>query len=334
MNDAQTTAALTAGPSADALPVLHVGEIPLAEESRRFLIDRLWGHGAVGLIGGSPKSCKSWLGLDMAVSVASATPALGEFAVEEKGTALVFLAEDALAIVRERVSGIARSRGLELSQIDLHVITAATLRLDREVDRRRLTDAVRALRPRLLVLDPLVRLHTIDENSAGDVARLLSYIRELERELAVAVVLVHHVRKNGGGTQPGQALRGSGDLHAFGDSNLYLRRTRDGLLLAMEHRSAASAEPVFLELDTTNPEAIHLRVAGTTKEKRQEDEASATLALEERLLELLAEREPRTRNELREALAVKNERLGSVLEALEARARIERSVHGWRRRSA
>jgi hypothetical protein len=39
------------------------------------------------------------------------------------------------------------------------------------------------LRPRLLLLDPLVRLHGSDENNAFEVAALLAYIRSLQRQL-------------------------------------------------------------------------------------------------------------------------------------------------------
>jgi hypothetical protein len=50
------------------------------------------------------------------------------------------------------------------------VITAPTLRLDRDPHRRQLLQTAQRLRPRLLLLDPLVRLHGIDENSASEVA--------------------------------------------------------------------------------------------------------------------------------------------------------------------
>jgi hypothetical protein len=39
----------------------------------------------------------------------------------------------------------------------------------------------------LLILDPFVRLHRIDENASGEVAPLLAYLRELQRRLAAAV---------------------------------------------------------------------------------------------------------------------------------------------------
>ena len=109
--------------------------------------------------------------------MATGTACLGRYAVPRPGPVLVYLAEDALTVVRQRVEGMARHRGLELAGVDLHVITVPALRLDREPHRQRLLETVRRLRPRLLLLDPLVRLHGIDENSATEVAGLLAYFR-------------------------------------------------------------------------------------------------------------------------------------------------------------
>ena len=76
-------------------------------------------------------------------------------------------------------------------------------------------------RPKLLILDPFVRLQRADENDARQVAAILAALRELARTFNAAVLLVHHARKSGAAV-PGQALRGSGDFWAWGDSNLYL----------------------------------------------------------------------------------------------------------------
>src|SRR4051812_43472508 len=165
------------------LPMVRVGAIVSEESAPRWLVEGLWGAQSVGVIGGAPKCAKTWLGLDMALSVATGTACLGQYAVPEPGPVLVYLAEDALPVVRERVAGMARHRGLDLAGVDVHVITAPVLRLDREPDRTRLLEAIRQLRPRLLLLDPLVRLHGIDENNAGEVAALLAYFRSLQREL-------------------------------------------------------------------------------------------------------------------------------------------------------
>jgi RecA-family ATPase len=122
--------------------------------------------------------------------------------------------------------------------LDIQVITAPTVRLDLDADRRNLAETVARLRPRLLILDPFVRLHRIDENASGEVAPLLAYLRELQRRHDVAVLVVHHAKKGGGGVRAGQALRGSSEFHAWGDSNLYLRRDGDDLSLSVEHRAA------------------------------------------------------------------------------------------------
>jgi hypothetical protein len=306
-----------------SLPVVRVGEISSAENTQRWLVEELWGESSVGVIGGAPKCAKTWLGLDLALSVATGTPCLGKYAVPEAGPVLVYLAEDALAIVRERVAGMARHRGLDLAAVEIYVITAATLRLDRDPHRARLFETARGLRPRLLLLDPLVRLHGIDENHATEVAELLAYFRSLQRRLDLSVVLVHHTRKNAaGGVAAGQGLRGSSDIHAFGDSNLYLRRSGERLVLSNEHRAAPASPPVSLQLDATNAETTHLEVIG---EKLDDGRRS----LQEQVLALLAQGAVLTRAKLRGTLAVKNERLGEALESLEQAGRIHRTPTGW-----
>ena len=157
----------------DTLPVQRAAELEVQPPQLSWLIQDLWGLAAVGIIGGAPKCCKSFLGLDMALSVASATPCLGRFTVQAQGPALVFLAEDSLPAVRARIAALCAHRGLDIAQLGLFVITEPALRLDLERDQQRLRATLAALRPRLLLLDPLVRLHRLDENSAADISRLL-----------------------------------------------------------------------------------------------------------------------------------------------------------------
>ena len=306
------------------LPVVRVGEIPREEHAQRWLVEQLWGDSSVGVIGGAPKCCKTWLALDLALSVATGTACLGKYAVARPGPVLIYLAEDALPTVRQRVAGMAGHRGLELATVEVHVITAPTLRLDREPDRGRLFDTARRLQPRLLLLDPLVRLHGIDENHAGEVAGLLAYFRSLQRELDLSVVLVHHTRKNApGGLAAGQGLRGSSDIHAFGDSNLYLRRSKEHLLLSSEHRAAPAAPPVYLQL-VGSDDQTHLEVIAKLHDQQQRP-------LQDQVLDLLAPGVSLTRAKLRDALGVKNERLGEALESLERAGRLCRTPAGWQR---
>jgi hypothetical protein len=311
--------------SHDPLPVVRVDQIPREAEAARWLVEPLWGDSSVGVIGGAPKCAKTWLGLDLALSVATGTACLGRYAVPRPGPVLIYLAEDALAVVRERVEGMARHRGLELAGVQIHVITAPSLRLDRQPHRDRLLETAQRLRPRLLLLDPLVRLHGVDENNAGEVAKLLAYFRLLQRQLDLSVILVHHTRKNAaGGVAAGQGLRGSGDLHAFGDSNLYLRRVRERLVLSSEHRAAPAAPSVTLELVAGDPAAIHLEVVA-------EAAAGPPGNLQEQVLACLVSGKELTRARLRDLLSVQNQRLGEALQTLERAGKIHRSPAGWQR---
>jgi hypothetical protein len=237
----------------------------------------------------------------------------------------MYLTEDSLPAVRERVAGMARHRDIELGGVEIHVITAGALRLDRDRDRMRLLETTRLLRPRLLLLDPLVRLHGIDENNASEVATLLAYFRSLQRLLDVSVILVHHTRKNAtAGVAAGLGLRGSSDIHAFGDSNLYLRRAKEHMVLSTEHRAAQASPPIHLALVTANPETIHLEVVA----QHQDGEPGG---LKEKVLDVLGGGVVLTRARLRDRLAVKNERLGEVLESLEHSGRLRRTAAGWQR---
>jgi hypothetical protein len=231
------------------LSVTPAHGLPTRAEEQRWLVKDLWSEEAVGIVGGEPKVGKTFLALDLAVAVAAGAPCLRRFPVSRAGRVLFYAAEDPLDVVRRRLDGICTARGLKLAELDIQVITEPTVRLDLEAVRRSLDETVAKLKPRLLVLDPFVRLHRIDENASGEVAPLLAYLRELQRRHAVAVLIVHHAKKGAARVRAGQALRGSSEFHAWGDSNLYLRKQADDTLtLTVEHRAAPSMPTLTLEL--------------------------------------------------------------------------------------
>lgn len=300
----------------DALPVVRAADITDAEARMQWLVASLWARAGVGILGGAPKCCKSWLALEMAIAVASGAPCLGVFDVGDIGPALLYMAEDAAPVVKARLAGVCRHRGLDLASLPIHLITASALRLDRAHDQVRLRDTVARYAPRLLVLDPFVRLHRIDENDAGQVSALLGYLRELQRALDVAVVVVHHARKNGTAGQPGQSLRGSGDFFAWADSLLYIRRHRGQLVLTVEHRGAPAPEPIALALAADDN--VHLQLATDDRDDRVViGQPCDVVDLDRAILQTLAQAAgPIARTELRTRLRVRNERIGEALARL------------------
>jgi hypothetical protein len=305
----------------DPLPTLPVHAIDPEPDGAQWLIQDLWGACAVGIIGGAPKACKSTLALDLAVSVASGTACLGRFEVHSPGPVVVYLAEDPLPRVRDRVAQLCQYRGISLSSLDLHVVTATSLRLDLERDQRALDQTLAALRPKLLVLDPLVRLHRLDENSAADISGLLGFLREINRRHQLALVLVHHMAKRSR-RDLGQTLRGSSDLHAWLDSACYLVRLSDQRLrLTLEHRAASPLEPLLLRLVGGDGEPLRLLI--------DDDDATPAPLGEAVRTQLRRAHQPLSRTALRQQLRVNNTRLGDALQTLEERGLVVRSPDGW-----
>lgn len=295
-------------------------------DGERWLVTGLWSEQAVGIVGGEPKCCKSFLALDLAVAVASGTPCLRHFPVPHPGRVLLYAAEDALHVVRRRLEGICAAANLSLQELDVQVITAPTVRLDLSADRARLERTVEQLKPRLMILDPFVRLHRIDENASGEVAPLLAFLRELQRRHALAVLLVHHAKKGAGHVRAGQALRGSSEFHAWGDSNLYLRRLGEELTLSVEHRAAPSMPMVTLKL-TQDGEALALQVHADSPSV---SDAPATTT-DERILGALRESARAVPiAELRSLCRVRKATLYARLTELVSAGRLVRCIDGYR----
>lgn len=93
-------------------------------------------------------------------------------------------------IVRDPVSGLC-------------VSTAAMTQLEAMIEE---------FQPDYVVLDPLVELHTSEENDNTALRAVVAHFRGLAQRHRIAVVLLHHTRK--GSTQPGDpdAVRGAGAI--------------------------------------------------------------------------------------------------------------------------
>jgi hypothetical protein len=307
-----------------ALPFQRASRLSTAGAQIQWLVEGLWSDQAVGILGGEPKCCKSFLALDVAVSVASGAACLRQFPVRRSGKVLLFPAEDSLAVVRQRLEGIAAAANVSFPSLPVEVITAPSLRLDTPVDRERLSNTVENLRPILLILDPLIRLHRVDENDATQIAALLSFLRELQRQFQLAVILVHHARKDSNGSRPGQALRGSSELHGWGDSNLYLRRRGQQLTLSTEHRAAPSQDHIPLQLIQSG-DALALSVLDRPAAEPEPEPATI-----QRVRQALAKLDqPAPLRVLRKLCGIRTAAVSSALGELSARGEVTRQASGY-----
>ena len=290
--------------------------------TQSWLVDTLWGEQAVGILGGDPKTGKTFMALDLAIAVASGQPCLRHYPVQTPGPVLLYAAEDAAHIVRARLEGIAHAAQTCFETLDIAIIDTPVMRLDEAEHRQRLANTVSQVRPRVLILDPLVRLHSRDENAVGEIAPILAFLRDLQRSFATAVLLVHHARKSGG-NRPGKALRGSGELFAWTDSLAYLQRRKQRIVMTLEHRAAASHDDIELELVTLEhgPALRRVAPAGTSQ---------TTETPRDRILQVLEGADtPLSVRQIRERAGVRNATVSATLEQLCCADRVIRNRHGY-----
>lgn len=302
---------------------LHAGELVNRTAPISWLVEGLFLNAGAGILGGAPKSCKSFFALDLCVAIASGTSCAGSFRVLAPGPVVVLCAEDPDGVVSQRLTALTRARSRELSELPIEVLVEP-VRLPEGLDRLKATLAI--FKPKLLLLDPLIRLHRADENSASEMSVILDGLRNLARSTKTAILLVHHTRKAANGNA-GMGLRGSSDLHAFGDSNLYLRKLQQeaALELKIEHRAAAAPAPIRLKLFVDQGDSPCARF--TPIECKDQDDTTSR-----RILDLLAKSpEALTSAALREKLGVRNQTVTQALKCLQIDGRVRRTGRdGWR----
>lgn len=213
----------------------------------RWLIDGIWTRGGCGFVSGAPKSYKSWLSLDIGVSIASGESLLGEHRVMSPGPVLYLQEEDSLATVVDRLDAIVDGRApqshwggyLEVSGGDITWSPSAGLPIDIQAhtgvvlsDPRWmawLSERVRTYEYRAVIVDTLTTtVGDVDLDKAVDLqTRVLRPLREMAQMYDCAVIIVHHSRKNTQGGRRGSNMLGSVALHGWVDCALYLDRDEE-----------------------------------------------------------------------------------------------------------
>lgn len=342
--------------AAAARPVAEV-ELPLSEPAPAFLksaeservewsISDILTREAVAFFAGEPKTLKTWAVIDTALAIATGAEAFGRFEPRIRGPVLIVQEESRRSDFARRIRWLARGHGFEPDRLlDLHIASQPGLLLDEEAGQRRLVADIERLGAVHVVLDPLVRMHSADEDRAREMRPVLRFIRRLQAEHACSVAVVHHLgkaRNEGPKQRPGQRLRGTSDLHALLDTGLYFE-TRAGVrqvAVQVEHREAPPPEPFTLRLDV-DAEAGEARL-------RAEDGTLADLAVLEALPDVeaaLTASTGLTQRQVEEAVSRRREVVREALKRLEALGRAisaperrpdalgrERQVQVWKRR--
>lgn len=213
-------------------------EEPDDNDAEDWVIRDLVPRGEPALVAGPPKTGKTWLTLDVALSVALGTPWLGdafENTMPGPSRVLVLAFEDARRRLRKRVWELGRARGITPNDPLLreHLsISQVPLRLPG--DARAFAAEVKRWKPAVVLVDNLTRVMVGDQNSTRDASAFTKQWTQICQDVGSAVVFLHHTTKSspvplsGGDDEarerdPFDTVRGSGDFLAAARNALVTR---------------------------------------------------------------------------------------------------------------
>ena len=145
------------------------------------------------------------------------------------------------------------------------------INLNSSWDITRLRGTIARWRPKVLCIDPLVRFHDGDENSATDMARVFGTLRSLMEDYNLSVIMAHHTGKDSA-----RGPRGSSAIMGEYDTAINVRETVSGLALSFHMRHAEpppetelkfNADSLWFELGTEEAVVSLLRELSTEMSK-------------------------------------------------------------------
>lgn len=183
-----------------------------------YCVDGLISQGLF-ILAGAPKVGKSWLALDMCLSIAKGEKVLGK---ETSCGHVVYLSlEDSLIRLQNRLYELTDEPSDNLNFAIMAESISNGLPEQIEYCRKRFDDL------KIVVIDTLQKVRNESESSYSSDYKELSVLKSLADKLGIAIVLVHHTRKCSDG-DPFNMISGSTGLSGCVDGSMVLIESKRG----------------------------------------------------------------------------------------------------------
>lgn len=252
-----------------------------------------------------PESYKTWILLDLAVSVSTGLPFLGHYEVASKGPTLIIQQEDShmgltdrLALIMEQKLGLkAKIDGDDwqvpvIPDLPIYIHPSRMLKFDDKNVLEELQKQIEIIRPKVIMIDPLYSTTQGADNYMADLAGKMMILKEWRDKYGCSFVIAHHSRKN---LDPDSTARedswGSQFLNAFLEAGWQIRRNpklaQNEIVVRRHSKVMGNQNPISLvfNISTTHPMKYEVEARGyeaAPPETRQPAQAD--------LLELLSDR--------------------------------------------
>lgn len=243
------------------------------------LIEGVLHQGLKGVIGSSSKARKTWILLDLALSVATGTKWWKWNTIQ--GRVLVVNFEIPKPFLKQRIDVLARRKNLtDYSELDIWTLRGHGSNFDDLINA--MIERIRESRYSLIIIDPIYKgLSGKDENRAGDIGELCDLLESLAVETGAAVLYAHHFSKGKQATKdPIDRFSGSGVFARDADSIIVMTKheVEDCYTVDLTLRNLPEQEsfvvrwdyPVMLIDEAKDPTKLQDR-GGATKKAADDD---------------------------------------------------------------
>lgn len=209
------------------------------QEGMQWSVDDWLPEDSIVFLVSPPESYKTWVLLDLAVSIASGKPFLDEYKVNKTGPVIIIQQEDSHAGITERMSVIIQGKmdmHAEMKEeesvmpclpdLPIYLHPSRNLRFDNTKVMDELEIQIKKLHPVCVIIDPLYSATSTDNymaNATEDMFRL----KKFRDEYGCSFIIAHHSKKN---TDPDSTSRedswGSQFLNAFLETGWQIRRNQ------------------------------------------------------------------------------------------------------------
>ncbi len=228
----------------NVFPTMGINDL-MGLKSQTYLIENLIPEGGLSVIYGQPASFKSFVAIDMCLSISSSIDWQG---YDTGAGKTLFIAAEGVGGLKKRIQAwLAKNKDITKTP-DFHVLATTVDFLDPE-QLDKLINTIHNIGKdfKLIVIDTIARTLSnsgSDENSASDMGMFLSACDTVREETKSAILAIHHSGKN-----EASGLRGSSALLGGVDTSINCSHSGTVNLSVQKQKDTEQLEMISLEIE-------------------------------------------------------------------------------------
>lgn len=237
------------------LESLSLKELLEWKETRKYFLYPFIPSDGTLFLAAPPKHLKSLLAMQLAYNLAEGSDFVG-WKVDKPVERVLYIDQEiGRSETRDRMFRFHKYYNKPEVLERIHFITRPKQRFSLDKGNKGLLvfrEELEAYKPEVVIIDPFRKMTAHDENSSTEMTKVFANLTELQEEYKFATILVHHSGKPSESRKQGtpEAMRGSSEIFAHGDTYMMLTRPNDkantDIDVHLTFRHAPDIDPIKL----------------------------------------------------------------------------------------